>query len=245
MANFLWLQSQVNGFNFATLVTGYNAITANVLVTGNVWGGNWTVSGSTHVIPVLPYSTLDAATNSIPLYSSTTTNLTLPSVASTWYCVCAVKTTGGVQQVNAYLSEAAAAADPSINAYRILGWWPTLSTTYAAVGTCFDGMMQLSNNQVLIGSDTNNGTQGSTKTDTYAISSFLPGTTRALKVYGWPNLAGIGSFGISSSITCDTGEVENYVSKGVFYGYYYNGGDPGQGQYCSGSIYLRAVKWNR
>ncbi len=106
-------------------------ISATVPIAGNIYGGNITRTGA-NTLTISPCSCLDS-TGKIKLYTGTNKTITNPTgtswVADTIYHIFMVRLVADSSvEFRAYTTEAAAASDVQINAYRWRGFWRTVPT---------------------------------------------------------------------------------------------------------------------
>ena len=114
--------------------------TATVGPYGGIFGGDITKTGANQ-LTVSAFSCLDS-TLKIKLYKATATTVAITAAANTIYHLAAVRIAAtGVMTVQAYLSEAAIAADATIDAYRWIGEWLTNGATACVEGIMVDGYM--------------------------------------------------------------------------------------------------------
>jgi len=129
--------------NWKMLSSPFSAQTPNVATVGpygQFFGGDATKT-SAHVITVDAFSCMDS-TNSVQIYKSTSTPVTIPTVASTIYILAAVILNDGTHTVQPYATIAAVAADVGVNitAFRIFDYWPTNGSSNACDGITKNGV---------------------------------------------------------------------------------------------------------
>jgi len=129
--------------NWEMLSSPFSAQTPNVATVGpydQIFGGN-AIKTAAHVVTVDAFSCMDS-TNTVQIYKSTSTAVTIPTVANAVYILAAVILTDGTHTISPYATIAAVAADVGVNitAFRLLDYWPTNGSSNACDGMIRNGV---------------------------------------------------------------------------------------------------------